>query len=127
MVIVCVCVCASPRLTFSRPLFFSSFLVYFWPPQHEHATNFSAYKARFYGFKETQVLSKSPSLLYYSFDDDLVHFTVIDTETYFYCNGTATLCKEQQAEQLAWIEADLAAVDRSRTPWIIVLGHKQGW
>jgi acid phosphatase type 7 len=123
-VIVCVRAPASPP--FPAPCSSPLFLV-FWPPQHEHATNFSAYKARFYGFKETQVLSKSPSLLYYSFDDDLVHFTVIDTETYFYCNGTATLCKEQQAEQLAWIEADLAAVDRSRTPWIIVLGHKQGW
>lgn len=25
--------------------------------------------------------------------------------------------------QLAWLEADLAAVDRSRTPWIIVQTH----
>lgn len=37
---------------------------------------------------------------------------------YYDPNGTAA--------QYAWLEADLAAVDRSRTPWLIVLGHKVG-
>lgn len=31
---------------------------------------------------------------------------------------------EQGSEQRAWIEADLRAVNRSRTPWVVVGGHR---
>jgi len=97
------------------------------PGNHEHAMNFSQYKSRFYAYSTLAKNSQSTNMMYYSFNDDLVHFTSIDTEMYHYCNGTATLCNEQVQTQLDWLEADLAAVDRSKTPWIIVLGHKQGW
>lgn len=97
------------------------------PGNHEHWMNFSQYKARFYGFSDLAKNSGSDNLMYYSFNDDLVHFTTIDTEIYHYCNGTATLCDSQVQAQLDWLEADLAKVDRTQTPWIIVLGHKQGW
>lgn len=63
----------------------------------------------------------------------MVHITMIDTETDFpsapdqpggssgYLNaspfGTAN-------QQLDWLAADLASVDRSVTPWVIVAGHR---
>jgi hypothetical protein len=50
-----------------------------------------------------------------------VHFVGIDTEVYAY--GTAA----QAQAQLEWLEADLARVDRAKTPWVIAFGHKQGW
>ena len=45
-----------------------------------------------------------------------MHFVAISTEAYFYYKGAAA--------QFAWLEADLAAVDRSVTPWLIVYGHR---
>lgn len=46
---------------------------------------------------------------------------------YWYCNNTAAYCNAVIASQLKWLEADLAAVDRSVTPWVFVMGHKAGW
>jgi hypothetical protein len=37
--------------------------------------------------------------------------------------GGADYWREQQADQIAWLEKDLAAVDRSVTPWILVMSH----
>lgn len=39
---------------------------------------------------------------------------------YWYCNNTAAYCNAVVASQLKWLEADLAAVDRSVTPWVFV-------
>jgi len=51
----------------------------------------------------------------------------ITTEEYFYCNGSTAYCNAVIQSQLDWLQADLSAVDRSVTPWLIVMGHKQGW
>lgn len=48
---------------------------------------------------------------YYSFNQGLVHFLVYTAEAYAYKSG-----KEFIANQLAFMKADLAAVDRSVTP-----------
>jgi hypothetical protein len=66
--------------------------------------------------------SGSNTNLWYSFNDDLVHWVVIDTELWYY-SGT----DEEIANQFAWLAADLAAVDRSVTPWVVAMGHKQSW
>jgi hypothetical protein len=50
-----------------------------------------------------------PRLSYYSFNTGAVHFLVLDSET---PAGPGT-------PQRAFVEADLAAVDRSKTPWIV--------
>lgn len=76
-------------------------------------------------------LAKPP--FWYSFEYGMVHITMIDTETDFpsapdqpggssgYLNaspfGTAN-------QQLDWLAADLASVDRTVTPWVIVGGHR---
>lgn len=51
---------------------------------------------------------------WYSYSSGPVHFTVMSTEH----NWT------QGSEQYTWLQADLAAVNRTATPWIIFLGHR---
>jgi hypothetical protein len=53
-------------------------------------------------------------LFWYSFEAGAVHVTVMSTEHDF-ANGSA---------QYAWLAADLAAVNRSRTPFLLVTGHR---
>ncbi|XP_072956300.1 probable inactive purple acid phosphatase 2 [Typha angustifolia] len=52
--------------------------------------------------------------LYYSFDAGVVHFLYISTETNFL----------QGSNQYNFIKADLESVDRSKTPFIVVQGHR---
>jgi hypothetical protein len=51
---------------------------------------------------------------WYSFEMGPVHFLIMDTELSAY-NGS---------DQLAFFEADLGAVDRMRTPFVIFAGHR---
>ena len=54
---------------------------------------------------------------WYSFEHGGVHTFVLSTEH----DWTAG------SEQLAWLEADLAAVNRSATPWIVGAGHRPAY
>ena len=54
---------------------------------------------------------------WYSFERGGVHTFVLSTEH----DWTAG------SPQMAWLEADLAAVDRSRTPWLIGSGHRPAY
>jgi len=51
---------------------------------------------------------------WYSFDVGSAHFVVMCTE----------LPCGKGSEQYAFLEADLAAVDRKTTPWVIISGHR---
>ncbi|KAF5729298.1 inactive purple acid phosphatase 27 [Tripterygium wilfordii] len=51
---------------------------------------------------------------WYSIEQGGVHFTVISTEHDWTPNS----------EQYAWMKKDLGSVDRSRTPWLIFMGHR---
>ncbi|CAM9572762.1 unnamed protein product, partial [Phaeothamnion confervicola] len=51
---------------------------------------------------------------WYSFDYGPVHFTVISTEHDF----------GRPSNQRAFVAADFAAVDRGRTPWLVLAGHR---
>ncbi|EER05839.1 Nucleotide pyrophosphatase/phosphodiesterase, putative [Perkinsus marinus ATCC 50983] len=57
--------------------------------------------------------SKEPKY-WYSFDSGLVHYVMMSTE-HNWLNGSA---------QHKWLENDLANVDRKKTPWVIVTGHR---
>lgn len=93
------------------------------PGNHESdSEKFSNYKARLYGLQATATNSNSTTLLWYSFEDSLVHWFSFDTELWFY-GGTAA----QIQAQYTWLTADLASVDRSVTPWLIGFGHKARW
>lgn len=52
--------------------------------------------------------------LYYSFDYGPVHFLMLSSESLDYWHISS---------QYEWLEADLASVDRSKTPWIIGVWH----
>ena len=51
---------------------------------------------------------------WYSYDHGPVHFTVMSTEHHF----------EEGSAQHRWLESDLAGVDRGRTPWLVLVGHR---
>ncbi|KAL1969333.1 hypothetical protein VTN77DRAFT_9525 [Rasamsonia byssochlamydoides] len=73
---------------------------------------------------------------WYSFDHGMVHYIQLDTETDLghgfigpdqtggvegYHTGPFNRSIDAQTD---WLEADLAAVDRRKTPWVIVSGHR---
>ncbi|XP_047963200.1 purple acid phosphatase 22-like isoform X2 [Salvia hispanica] len=71
---------------------------------------FTAYNARWLmPYQE----SNSPSNLYYSFDVAGAHVLMLGSYTDF----------NVDSDQYAWLLADLATVDRSKTPWIFALIH----
>ncbi|KAL5543670.1 hypothetical protein UlMin_007454 [Ulmus minor] len=51
---------------------------------------------------------------WYSIEQGSVHFTIISTEHQWAKNS----------EQYKWMQKDMASVDRSRTPWLIFMGHR---
>lgn len=51
---------------------------------------------------------------WYSFEWGAIHVTVLSTEHDFL----------EGSPQWKWAEGDLAGVDRSRTPWLIITGHR---
>lgn len=65
--------------------------------------------------------SGSTDTRFYSFNLPLVHIVVLDYNPYIGLQGLDN--PSIRATQLAWFAADLSAVDRSVTPWIIVTAH----
>ena len=63
--------------------------------------------------------SGSGSPLWFSFNLGLVHYLVFCTE-----DVSAPLSSQQMADQIAFMTADLKAVDRAVTPWVVSVGHK---
>ena len=78
--------------------------------------NFTQYKARMHA---VSLNSNTGNNRFYSFNRDLTHFVVFSAEAYVYAVDKGFL-----ANQLAFVKADLAAVDRSVTPWVVALVHK---
>ncbi|KAK8961323.1 Purple acid phosphatase 18 [Platanthera guangdongensis] len=71
---------------------------------------FQSYNAR---WKMPYEESGSMSNLYYSFEVAGVHVIMLGSYTDY----------GEDSEQYAWLKADLAKVDRERTPWLLVLLH----
>ncbi|KAI2621867.1 Metallo-dependent phosphatase-like protein [Xylaria nigripes] len=80
---------------------------------------------------KAQLLAKPP--FWYSFDYGMMHLVMINTETDFKSapdgpGGSAGLnggpFGTTATQQLDFLEADLASVDRSVTPWIVAGGHR---
>lgn len=78
----------------------------------------------------------SKNTQYYSLDVGLLHFIVLDLDGYFYpcdkyksinnCGLTPPWTNNFDGfrrAQLSWLTSDLEAIDRSRTPWIILATH----
>lgn len=87
------------------------------PGNHESDCNFTYgnYLARF----RAQAWTGSGSARYYSFEHKLVHFVGLDTDAWGFDEVAYLLPSMTQ-----WLADDLAAVDRTRTPWIVLFGHR---
>lgn len=96
-------------------------------------TNFTGYRNHF-----RMPSSKSAGLgnFWYSFDHGMVHYVQIDTETDL---GHGLIAPDEPGgsegedagpfsniknAQTNWLAKDLASVDRSKTPWVLVAGHR---
>jgi hypothetical protein len=55
---------------------------------------------------------------WYSVNTGLLHLIVLDFNVYYGSEPDAL-----RLAQLAWLEADLAAVDRAATPWVLATAH----
>jgi len=60
--------------------------------------------------------------MWYSFENGPITYVSISTET----NYEDAFYAEYnfKGDQMAWIEQTLSQVDRKRTPWVIVIGHR---
>jgi hypothetical protein len=93
------------------------------PGNHEADCNYTYanYKGRF----AAQNMTRTPhgpasgSSRWYSFELGPVHFTMFDTDAYGFDEVAFAL-----RPQYEWLKADLAAVDRDRTPWIVLMSHR---
>jgi len=113
--------------------------------------NFTAYQNRFNMAGEK---TGGVGNMWYSFDYGLAHFISIDGETDFANSpeypfardlskgetrpklnetyvtdsgpfGTVTNYTDNKAyEQIQWLAKDLAAIDRTKTPWVIAMTHR---
>ena len=80
------------------------------------ARNFTHYKARFHS---VSVNSNTGNNRYYSVNRGLAHFLVFTAESFVY-----SVSDVFNDNMVAFMKADLAAVDRKVTPWVIALVHK---
>ncbi|WPH04367.1 Hypothetical protein R9X50_00725700 [Acrodontium crateriforme] len=96
-------------------------------------TNFTGYRNHFrMPSKESNGLEN----FFYSFDHGMAHFIQLDTETdlgHGFVGPDEVGGSENEDtgpfarymdQQTDWLAKDLASVDRSKTPWIVVSGHR---
>ncbi|KAJ6003977.1 hypothetical protein N7522_005622 [Penicillium canescens] len=95
-------------------------------------TNFTGFRNH---FRMPSAQSGGLENFWYSFDHGMVHYVTLDTETDL---GHGLIAPDEpggpEAEksgpfavrdaQLNWLKKDLASVDRKKTPWIVVAGHR---
>lgn len=88
---------------------------------HETSANFTYvdYLRRYDGQISMARASGSPSIRYLSFNVGLVHIAMVDTDSYIY-EPVFPIC----APQYEWLENDLKNVNRTQTPWLILIGHR---
>lgn len=97
----------------------------------EGQTNFTGVRNH---FRMPSAESGGLENFWYSFDHGMVHFIQYDTETDL---GHGLIGPDEPAggnensgpfgimnQQVDWLEKDLANVDRTVTPWIVVAGHR---
>ncbi|KAK4540463.1 hypothetical protein LTR36_009209 [Oleoguttula mirabilis] len=96
-------------------------------------TNFTGYRKH---FRMPSAESDGLENFWYSYDYGMAHFIQLDTETDL---GHGFISPDEPGgsesedsgpfatmmnQQTTWLAADLAAVDRAKTPWVIVAGHR---
>jgi len=82
--------------------------------------NFTEYKARMHATALFAGKNAGTNTArYYSFNQGLTHFIVFTAEAYLYARDASFI-----ENQLNFMKADLGAVDRKVTPWVVALVHK---
>ncbi|KAK0347960.1 hypothetical protein LTR91_005841 [Friedmanniomyces endolithicus] len=95
-------------------------------------TNFTGYRNH---FRMPSAESGGVENFWYSYDYGMTHYVQIDTETDL---GHGFIAPDEPGgpekedsgpfalmnQQTDWLAADLAAVNRAKTPWIVVAGHR---
>jgi 3',5'-cyclic AMP phosphodiesterase CpdA len=96
-------------------------------------TNFTGYRNH---FRMPSAESGGTGNFWYSFNHGMTHFVQLDTETdlgHGFIAPDETGGSEGQDSgpfnytmnaQTSWLEADLKAINRSQTPWVVVAGHR---
>jgi hypothetical protein len=87
------------------------------PGNHESDQNFTQYIRR---FRMPQIPEADQTSFFYSFDLGKAHFTILNSEAYFY------LPTASQDLQQNWLIQDLVAANANRAavPWLFVFAHK---
>jgi hypothetical protein len=98
----------------------SAIPVHYCPGNHEDYNDFGQYRARFNLMPGGAEVRKAQSI-FHSFNVGLVHVIMFSSEVFFTVGEYSLLLLP---EQFAWVEADLKAVDRSITPWVITMAHQ---
>eukprot|EP00455_Lapot_gusevi_P054811 TRINITY_DN8855_c0_g1_i1.p1 TRINITY_DN8855_c0_g1~~TRINITY_DN8855_c0_g1_i1.p1 ORF type:complete len:455 (-),score=98.37 TRINITY_DN8855_c0_g1_i1:158-1522(-) len=88
---------------------------------HETDVNYTyhTFLQRYQGHHYLAQASKSPSIRWLSFDVQHVHFAMVDTDAWIY-----SPVYPLAPPQLEWLRQDLSQVNRSVTPWLVVIGHR---
>ena len=94
--------------------------VHYCPGNHEDYDDFGQYRARFDLMPGGAEVRKYSSC-FHSFDVGLVHVIMFSSEAFFNVGEHSLL---MLPDQFAFVEADLKAVDRSVTPWVISMAHQ---
>ncbi|KAJ9462294.1 Purple acid phosphatase 23 [Diplonema papillatum] len=81
--------------------------------------SYNHYIHRYHGQKAASAAAKARSVRYYSFTAGLAHFVVLDADAWVH-----TINFGGAGEQSQWLIRDLARIDRSVTPWIVVMIHR---
>lgn len=109
---------------------FTDFMIRFGETMGSAFPSTSAASAARISANKAQLLAKPP--FWYSFEYGMIHFVMFNTETDFADapdgpDGSAGLDAGPFGwpdQQLQFLEADLASVDRSVTPWLVTGGHR---
>lgn len=86
------------------------------PGNHESAEDFTQYMARLGGSMPASAAGANGT--YHSFNVGLTHVIMLSSEAFFYLSDHGLLMLPTMYD---WLVADLQAVNRSQTPWIIAM------
>lgn len=92
------------------------------PGNHESDVSYSYanYVQRFAAQNLLARRAGSNTNRYYSFNLGPVHFLALDTDAHVYPQVTWDILEDM----FAWVQEDLANVNRTQTPWIILYSHR---
>lgn len=82
---------------------------------------FTAYRAR---FDNPPAVEGGEKELYYSFEAGLVHWAMVAGYCHDMKSTSTQPCLAEGSPQMDWLQADLAGVNRSVTPWVVVAFHQ---